>query len=344
MDEALPFEPTSPVVDHSPLDIAGLLSRPVWKELRTFLAVAKSRSFAEAAVMLNSSGPTVGRDVKRLEAQLSAKLVVAGHSGITLTERGRFLALALADLDAKLHTLSSDLRREKADVAGTVAISVTSGLSVAFVAPAVARLNRRFPHISVDLKDQISFVDFGKNQADIMLSMAPLPRADVTSFEVGTLHLIPVAHRQYIDAHGVPSLARLEQHRFLQCSYYTATGELWDRWRLVLEKGRVAHGCANSLAYYALAKSGAGIALLGNYVLIEPEFVPIDLNVHIPIRLYLVVSSDRLRSRPVKAVFDWLAELFTTNPMFARELTLQPTRTAPENDFRAFFNLPGGRD
>lgn len=333
-------EPNIPTVDRSPLDVAGLLSRPIWKELRTFLAVAKSRSFAEAAAMLHTSGPTVSRDVKRLEAQVSAQLVVSSHSGITLTEQGRALALDLAELDFKLHTLSSNLGREKTEIAGTVTISVTSGLSVAFVAPAVQRLGARYPHIAVDLKDQISFVDFSKNQAEIMLSMAPLPRSDVTSQEVGTLHLIPVAHRRYIEAQGVPSLSRLAQHRFLQCSYYTAAGEPWDRWREIVRAGLPAHSAANSLAYYSFAKSGMGVALLGNYVLIDPDFVPIDLNVHVPIRLYLVALTDRLRSKPVRAVFDWLAGTFADNPMFARELTLQPTRSAPENDFRAFFSLP----
>ena len=337
--DALPFDQTSSVVDRSPLDVAGLLSRPIWKELRTFLAVAKSRSFAEAAAMLHTSGPTVSREVKRLEQQLATKLVVSSHSGITLTEAGRALALQLADLDFQLHTLSSNLKRDKADVAGTVTISVTSGLSVAFVAPAVQRLNARFPHIAVDLKDQMSFVDFAKNQAEIMLSMAPLQRGDVTSREVGTLHLIPVAHRRYIETHGVPSLGRLAQHRFLQCSYYTAPGAIWDRWRDLVASGLPAHSAANSLAYYSFAKSGAGVALLGNYVLIDPDFVPIDLNVHVPIRLHLVALTDRLRAPPVRAVFDWLAELFADNPMFAGDLLLQPTHSAPENDFRAFFNL-----
>lgn len=340
MTETSSLEPSIPAVNRSPLDVEGLLSRPIWKELRTFLAVAKSRSFAEAALMLNTSGPTVGREVKRLESQIGAQLVVSSHSGVTLTEQGRTLALDLAELDFKLHTLSSNLRREKTDVAGTVTVSVTSGLSVAFVAPAALRLNRRYPHIAVELKDQISFVDFGNNQAEIMLSMAPLPRADVTSQLVGTLHLVPVAHRRYIEAQGVPHRSRLGQHRFLDCSYYSASGEPWSRWRALVRAGLPAHSATNSLAYYAFAKSGAGIALLGNYVLIDPDFVPIDLDLHIPIRLYLIAQTDRLRSRPVRAVFDWLTEIFAVNPMFSADLVLQPTRTAPEDDFRAFFNLP----
>lgn len=338
---AQPFGVTTPAFDRSPLDVRGLLSRPIWKELRTFLAVAKSRSFTEAAALLHTSGPTVSREVKRLESQIGAQLVISSHSGIQLTPTGRALAIDLAELDFKLHTLSSNLERERTSVAGRVTVSVTSGLAVSFVAPAVMRLNARFPDIELDLKGQISMVDFGKNLTDIMVSLTPLQRADVTSELLGTLHLIPVVSRGYVARRGVPKIGQLEHHNFLACSYYA--GPPFAKWRETSESGRIAHHCEDSLAYFSLIKSGAGVGLLGNYVLIEPSLVPLDLGIHVPLPLYAAVTTDRLRSKAVAAVFEWLLTTFRDNPMFAAELLLQPTRSAPEEDFRAFFNLPTHR-
>ena len=340
LDTAEPYERVTPELDRSPLDLEGILSLPVWKELRTFLAVAKSRSFSAAAAMLNASGPTVSRDVKRLEEQLGAQLVVSSHVGVKLTQTGHDLALHLAELDFRLFSISTSLRRERASLAGRVTISVTSGLSVAFIAPSVVRLNQRFPEIEISLKNQISIVDFHKNQADIMISAVPIRRTGITIREIGVLHFIPIASRAYLQRVGVPaSRASIANHTFLQCGYYEAETPAWELWKTLSEGGRLTHSSEDTLSYYSMVKCGAGIGLLGNYVLIEPSLVPIELGIHIPLQLYAVVETDRLRSKPVSAAFDWLIEVFETNPMFGKELAVRPSKSPPEQDFRSFFNL-----
>ena len=340
MDTAEPYERVTPELDRSPLDLEGLLSLPVWKELRTFLAVAKSKSFSAAATMLNASGPTVSREIKRLEEQLGAKLVVSSHVGVKLTPTGHDLALHLAELDFRLFSISTSLRRQRASLAGRVTVSVTSGLSVAFIAPSVVRLNERYPELEISLKNQISIVDFHKNQADIMVSAVPIKRPGITMREIGVLHFIPVASRAYLQRVGVPAgRSSIASHTFLQCGYYEAETPAWEQWKTLSGGGRMTHSSDDTLSYYSMVKSGAGIGLLGNYVLIEPNLVPIELGIHIPLQLYAVVETDRLRSRPVSAAFDWLVEVFETNPMFAKELVVRPSNSVPEQDFRSFFNL-----
>lgn len=336
---ATPFDTRRTDLDRSPLEIAGLLSQPIRKELRTFLAVAKSRSYAQAASMLNASAPTVSRDVRRLEEQIGSQLVVSSFSGVRLTATGHALAVHLADLDYRLSSLSNNLRQEQGSVAGRVSVSVTSGLSVAFVAPAVTRLNEKYPLIEVDLRGQASLVNFEKNQTDIMISMAPVHRSDILCRDVGTLHLIPLASRAYIKFAGVPNRQSLRQHKFLQCKYYASDAAPWSHWNAVVADGQVTHHCEDSLAYYALVKAGAGIGLLGNYTLIEPDLRPLDLGVHIPIKVYVLVLNDRMRSKPVEAAVDWISGIFKENPFFASGLNLVAGTSEPENDFRRFFNL-----
>ncbi len=340
LDTAEPYERVTPGLDRSPLDLEGILSLPVWKELRTFLAVAKSKSFSAAAILLNASGPTVSRDVKRLEEQLGAQLVVSSHVGVKLTPTGHDLALHLAELDFRLFSISTSLRRERASLAGRVTISVTSGLSVAFIAPSVVRLNERYPELEISLKNQISIVDFHKNQADIMVSAVPIKRTGITMREIGVLHFIPVASRSYLQRVGVPAgRASIANHTFLQCGYYEAETPAWEQWKTLSEGGRLTHSSEDTLSYYSMVKCGAGIGLLGNYVLIEPSLVPIELGIHIPLQLYAVVETDRLRSKPVSAAYDWLIEVFETNPMFGNELAVRPSKSPAEQDFRSFFNL-----
>ncbi len=333
-----PFGTGRADLDRSPLEVARLLSRPFWRELRTFLAVAKSTSFAQAARLLNTSAPTVSRDVKRLQDELGAQLVVSGYSGIKLTPTGHALALDLADLDYRLSTLSSGLRRERGALAGRVSVSAPSGIGVAFVAPAVARLNQDFPDIELDIKDQLSFVNFEKNLADIQIGLSRIGRTDFVCEEVGTLHLVPIAAEAYLARRG-----RLDQggagHAFLQCGYYEDASGRWRGWNELAAAGRVTHHCENSLAYYALAKAAAGIALLGTYALLEPRLRRAGSEVHVPLPIYITAEAARLQSPPVRAVYDWYRAQFLSNPFFSPDLSTEPGSSEAETDFRSFFNL-----
>lgn len=60
-----------------------------------------------------------------------------------------------------------------------------------------------------------------------------------------------------------------------------------------------------------MVKLDLGIGLLGTYTAAEPEAVPLDLGVRISLPLYAIALAERLESRPVKLVFDWLCEIFS---------------------------------
>jgi hypothetical protein len=63
--------------------------------------------------------------------------------------------------------------------------------------------------------------------------------------------------------------------------------------------------------------------MLGNYTLSDPQIVPLEIGVHVRMPLYLHADSERLNSKPVRVVYDWLSELFSkNNPWFGPELTL----------------------
>ncbi|RWX74894.1 LysR family transcriptional regulator [Neorhizobium lilium] len=330
----IPFGSERTDLDKSPLEIPGLLSRPIWRELRTFLAVAKSPSFAQAAELLGTSAPTVSRDVKRLQDQIGSQLVISRFSGVTLTETGRKLAMQIADLDFQLFVYSNELKEEADAVTGRVVVSATSGLAVAIVAPAVSRLSDNYPRLNLDIREQVSLVSFEKNQADLMISLSPTSRADIECMQAGTLHLIPVASSDYLRKYGIPLRNTGSRHAFLQCKYYDSDREIWNGWRELINGGQHAHYCENSLAYFALVKNGAGIGLLGSYVLADPELVPLDLNVHVALPIYLISYANRRQSKAVGAVYDWLIDVFGTNSSFGAGLTFPSGRSEQEESLR----------
>jgi DNA-binding transcriptional LysR family regulator len=318
-----PFAPSQKTLNRSSLDELRVLSGPFWGELRTFLAVAKAKSFNRAAETLNVSQPSVSRQVKRLQDIIGSQLVLRTINGIELTQKGRDLAHSLLTLDEKLFEISTELKAETNDAEGLVRVSITEGLAGLFVVPGLSAFNEQFPRIKLHVRNPINLMSFRDNQTDVMLGFGPPSQAELTSTRLGYLHFIPVASKSYVERYGKPTLNDLKAHHFIDCEYYSAQTDAWAGWRKLVSQGVVAHICDNSYAYGLMVKCGYGIGLLCNYVVADADAVPLDLGVHTPVPIYIIAQTERLQARPVRLVYDWLSAVFGPNvPWFSPELHL----------------------
>lgn len=341
------FDEEQQAFNRSPLDDENLLSGQFWGELRVFLAVAKTKSFNRAAELTNTSQPTVSRQVKRLQDVVGSQLFIATARGVKLTQKGEALAHALSRLDHTLFSITSDLKADISEAEGTVRVSITDGLNALFAAPALEQFSAQYPKIQLHLKSPVNFLNLRENQTDMMIGFRPAESSDIRFRKLGQLHFIPVASKDYIRKHGLPTRNNLEQHLFLQSEYYLARTGLWDGWQRAVARGRIAHYCDNPFAYGMLVKAGQGIGLLGSYSLVEPSAVPLEIDLRISVPIYLIAASDRLNTRPVRLVFDWLSEVFgSNNPWFSDEFRLNNQPSAYDVGLRKMFNLEenGGTD
>ncbi|HTT49078.1 MAG TPA: LysR family transcriptional regulator [Pseudolabrys sp.] len=336
----LPFESEQRILNQTPLDSEKLLSGQFWGELRVFLAVAKAKSFNRAAEVLNTSQPTVSRQVKRLQDLMGSQLFVPTQQGVRLTPKGEELAKALTRLDHALFALTNDLKAETAQAEGIVRVSITDGLNTFFVAPALADFSVEFPRIQMHLKSPLNVMSLRENQTDLMVGFHPVEAADITVKKLGQLHFIPVATKDYIKKHGLPTKKNLEKHFFLQSEFYMAKTGLWDPWNDIVSRGQIAHFCDNSFAYGMLVKAGLGIGLLGSYTVLEPAAVPLELGTKISVRMYALALTERLNARPVRLAFDWLTDIFgNSNPWFNEDFRLDNPPSAYDAGFKLLFNL-----
>jgi DNA-binding transcriptional LysR family regulator len=336
----LPFQNEQRVLNQTPLDSEQILSGQFWGELRVFLAVAKAKSFNRAAEILNTSQPTVSRQVKRLQDLMGSQLFVPTQQGVRLTAKGEELAKALTKLDLALFSLTNDLKAESKQAEGIVRVSVTDGLNTFFVAPALGEFAGEFPKIQMHLKSPLNVMSLRDNQTDLMVGFHPVEAADITMKTLGQLHFIPVACKTYIQRHGLPTGKNLEDHFFLQSEFYSARTGLWDGWNELVGRGRIAHFCDNSFAYGMLVKAGLGIGLLGSYTVLEPAAVPLQLGLKISVPMYALALTERLNARPVRIAFDWLADIFgNNNPWFNESFRLDNPPSAYDAGFKLLFNL-----
>lgn len=319
----------------------NLLSGRYWGELRTFLAVAKAKSLNKAAQELGVSRMTAGREIRRLQDAIGAQLVVFGKTGAGLTGRGEELARGLQRLDQEIHTLTYDMRGEVKSAEGTVRVSVMDGVGMVFVVPVLNRLAKEYPRIRVEMKSTNTYLSILDGHTDIIVGFNRDDHIDLTSTQMGTFHFRPFASRDYVERRGVPTVDDLERHHFIDFARFYSNAEAWKPWRNLVRRGYVSHCCDASFAYSMMVKTGLGVGLLGNFNIMEPTLVPLDLDCTIAFPLFATAFTERLQAKPVRIVFDFVESLFgPDNPWFADDMKCDATRATPfDEGYRALFNL-----
>src|SRR5271154_6304225 len=194
------------------LEERTLLSGRFWGELRTFLAVAKAKSLSRAAEEVGLSRMTAGREIRRLQDAIGAQLVTFTKMGASLTPRGEKLALALQRLDQEIFALTSDLRTEVLQTEGVVRLSVTDGIGIFYILPILGDLTAKYPRIRVEFVAPRNYLSLVENRTDLMIGFSEETNSEITSSDIGTMHLIPFASRSYIEKNGMPGTSNLDRH------------------------------------------------------------------------------------------------------------------------------------
>jgi hypothetical protein len=90
-----------------------------------------------------------------------------------------------------------------------------------------------------------------------------------------------------------------------------------------------------------MVKSGLGIGLGGSFNVLEPTCTLLDLDCAIAIPLFLTALTERLQSKPVRIVFDFVLSLLSAeNPWLAKKMTIDTRRDSPYNEgYIGLFNL-----
>lgn len=314
-----------------------VLSGDVWDELRTFLAVSRCKSFNKAARRLASSQPTVSRAVRRLEDQTGQKLVRRSGNGVELTPEGQALADLASGIDASIYTTISNLADSKTKPVGHVRVAVSEGLAGCFAATSLGMIADEFPRIDVSLLLPRDRRSVDENTSDIVVGFARDHSDKVQSRPLGFLHLIPVAAVRYVEKHGAdPS----PSHVFVQSTYYEHGSDVWDPWRACCATGHVRFHADSMFTYGALVRSGRGIGLMASYLTAQNYVVPVNLDCHIKLPLFLSVSRSRASDPSVEVICDWLIDIFgphTTN--FGPEVVINPDPSNSDEGLRYLFNL-----
>jgi DNA-binding transcriptional LysR family regulator len=238
------------------------------RDLTTFLAVARERSFTRAAAKLGVSQSALSQTVRGLETRLGVRLLTRTTRSVSPTEAGeRFLRTVgpyFEKIEAELAAVS-ELREKPA---GTIRISATENAATSVLWPALQRLLPSYPDIKVEIIIDYGLTDIVAERFDAGVRPGEIVAKGMSSVPIGpAMRMAVVGAPSYFQARSRPKTPQdLTGHNCINLrlpthgAIYAWEFEKGDREMKVRVEGQLVVGTASLILKAALA--GLGLAYL----------------------------------------------------------------------------------
>lgn len=265
------------------------MARENIKDLLTFLAVARERSFTRAAAQLGVSQSALSHAIRQLEARLGVRLLTRTTRSVSPTEAGERLLQTLGprfdEIEAELDALSEF--RDKP--AGTIRITATDYAIESVLWPRLKTMLPAYPDLRLELVVGYGLVDIVAERFDAGVRLGEQVAQDMISVRIGPdVRFAVVGAPSYFATHGVPETPHaLTAHRCVTLRLPTHGGLY--AWEFERDGGelrvRVEGQVVFSSVFHALNAAVAGFGL-----------------VHLPEEM---AAADIAAGRLVRVLEDW---------------------------------------
>ncbi len=287
--------------------------------IRLFVRVVDLGSFSKAAAELGIGQPAATKQVRRMEAQLGARLLHRSTHGVTPTEIGLLYYEKCKLITHHVEEAESVAALLQTQVQGALRISTSVAFGRRVLAPLVMQFMRMNPQLQVDLSCDDRYVNLVEQGVDVAIRMGPLADSTLGSRYLGLNPWVVAASPEYLQQRGTPSAPKdLKDHDAL--IYSTVQGDA--RWQFSGPGGRSAtvpvRGLlrSNNLSTLLVAaREGMGIAALPRYVAEESlrkgALVALLDEWQLPQQeIHAVYPSPRMVPAKVTQFIDWLQSQF----------------------------------
>ena len=152
-----------------------------WDDVRIFLAIHRHGTLAAAAARLELDTSTASRRIAALEEALGVRLFERTREGLTPARAAEQVLAAAEAMEAAHARLTREASEVEAAAEGIVRLSTAPGMSSVFIAPALARLRKRYPKISIELDAAVRPRDLTRHEADLALRTVRSQGADLVT-------------------------------------------------------------------------------------------------------------------------------------------------------------------
>jgi DNA-binding transcriptional LysR family regulator len=297
---------------------------PNWEYVKTFLMVARRRSFRAVNQEDGIAVNTARRHVDELEKALRLVLFLRNPNGLELTDDGRRVFDSAERMERAARILRLQAEPNAAQMQGLVRIAVTEGLGTVWLMPLAVELQKQNPRLTFHIDNQMQTQDLTRYQADLSVQLDEAHDPELRTVTLGHIHVMPFAAKCYIEQHGKPStFYALRKHRIViqQGPQMHPQRYLRQVYSHLLRKNTAIITNTSAAHFYAI-QFGAGIGFLPTYAALLTDLVePVDLGKTIRREIRLVYHPDVRRIRRVEYALDWVKSIFDGHrfPWFADE-------------------------
>jgi len=292
---------------------ARLPAEPDWALLRAFVSVANAGSLSRAAQELGSSQPTLSRQMTQLETQVGSVLFERTPRGLRLTEAGEALRGPAQCMHEHAREWSLAAAGRSQSLAGTVRVTASEMVSAYLLPAALLALRETHPEIQIELVATNTVENLLEREADIALRMRRPTQTALVARKLAEMPLGFYAHRDYLQAHGRPTLAMMHKHQWVG---YDRSDQILRGFRaggFHVTREFFAFRCDNQIVAWQAVLAGLGIGIgMHEVARRTPELQPVLRDVKVPSLPLWITAHRELRSTPrLKTVFDALMQSFT---------------------------------
>ena len=186
--------------------------------MRMFVRVVEAGSFTKAASLSSVSTPQMSRAITDLESRLHTRLLHRTTRHMSLTEAGERYLQHCEQILAQVDLAEAEAAGAGGQPSGKLRVHATTTFGQHHLAPLIARYNRRFPDVLIELVLAQRVPDMVDEGFDVSVVVArSLADSALVSQRIGSLYTILCASPGYLATHGTPlRLADLNKHTCLQ--------------------------------------------------------------------------------------------------------------------------------
>jgi DNA-binding transcriptional LysR family regulator len=281
-----------------------------WELIHVFTAVAKLGSLSKAAKALNTSQPTLSRQIALLENKLGITLFERSTQGLKITELGSKLIES-----SNLMLLASEQFLRSASgstlsLAGNIRISANEIIGLYYLPEAITAFNQLYPEIQVEVDISNQTTSLHKRDADIALRMFRPKQPDLIAKRLPDIQLNVVASKEYLSKHGHPkSVREINHHNLIGFDREPQFLKSIQQLGLPLTETNFHFKTDFLPLQVELARKGAGITITHKHLIKQwPELEVLMSDIAIPnLEFWLVCHADVQHNRRIRVLMDFLS-------------------------------------
>ena len=197
------------------------------QNLETFVRVAETQSFAEAARQMRVAKSVVTIRIKQLEDYIGAPLFHRSTRVVRLSDVGQAFWRECAALVGRANAVMDQMRDAQTGPSGVLRVHALTGFVLGHFAALLRAFQASYPDIRLELIVSDAVVDPVKAGVDCALQIFPAASTELVSRPLFPVRRVFCATPRFLREHGTPHLPR-DLHNF-QLGLYSGYPSR-DRW------------------------------------------------------------------------------------------------------------------